>query len=94
MNQKFANDLKKDSEKQMTFVYSKFSPVDNCLKKEKVLLRDMVSLVQTNLLKLYVDLKEKDKIYQFFTQQSNQVASSNRMVLLDAKELEEYIKKT
>ena len=46
----------------------------------------MVQLVQTNLLKLYLELKEKDKIYGFFQNYSRQVA-------LDEKELEEYIKK-
>ena len=66
LNAKFAGELKKDQEKMVTFLYSKFSPVESCLKKEKVLLKDMLGLVQTNLLKLYVDLKEKDKIYQFF----------------------------
>ena len=66
LNAKFAGELKKDLEKSMIFIYSKFSPVESCLRKEKVLLKDMLSLVQTNLLKLYVDLKEKDKIYQFF----------------------------
>lgn len=34
-----------------------------CLRKDKVSLKDMVSLLQTNLLKFYVDLKEKDRIY-------------------------------
>ena len=66
LNSKFAGELKKDFEKQVTFMYSKFSPVESCLRRDKVLLKDMVALVQTNLLKLYVDLKEKDKIYQFF----------------------------
>ena len=66
LNQKFTGELKKESDKQVQFMYSKFSPVEACLKKEKVSLKDMVSLVQTNLLKFYVDLKEKDRIYQFF----------------------------
>lgn len=66
LNAKFAGELKKDTEKQVQFIYSKFSPVESCLRKEKVLLRDMLALVQTNMLKLYVELKEKDRIYQFF----------------------------
>jgi len=63
LNSKFAGELKKDSDKQVQFVYSKFSQVEMCLRKDKVSLKDMVSLVQTNLLKFYVDLKEKDRIY-------------------------------
>ena len=36
----------------------------NCIYQDKkVSLREMLSLVQTNLLKLYVDMREKDKIY-------------------------------
>lgn len=46
----------------------------------------MLSLVQTNLIKCYVDMKEKDKIYQFFQ-------NYQRQIYLDAKELEEYLKK-
>lgn len=86
MNTKFAAEVKRDSEKQVSFIYSKFSPVADCLRKDKVLLRDILSLVQTNLLKILVELKEKDKIYQFF--QVNQ-----KQLFIDAKELDVYIKK-
>lgn len=61
-------------------MYSKFSPVESCLKKDKVLMKDMLILVQTNLLKFYVDLKEKSKIYQFFQ-------DYQRQIVLDAREL-------
>ena len=66
LNSKYAGEVKKDAERTVQFVYSKFSPVESCLKKDKVLMKDMLILVQTNLLKFYVDLKEKSKIYQFF----------------------------
>ena len=68
LNAKYISEYKKDSEKRVSFFYSDFSPVDGCIKKEKVPLKDMLSLVQTNLLKLYFELKEKDKIYSFFLQ--------------------------
>jgi hypothetical protein len=88
LNQKFAGELKKESEKQVQFVYSKFSPVESCIKKEKVALRDMLSLVQTNLLKFYIDLNEKDRIYQFFS------TNQQRQILIDARELQEYINRS
>ena len=47
----------------------------------------MLSLVQANLMKLYVESKDKEKIYQFFQYFS-------RQIYLDAKELEEYLLKT
>jgi hypothetical protein len=85
LNAKFAGELKKDLEKEVKFLYSKFSQLANCIKQDrKVLLRDMLSLVQTNLLKLYVEMKEKEKIYTFFQ-------SYQRQIYLDARELEEYI---
>jgi hypothetical protein len=67
LNAKYAAELKKDPEREAKFLYSKFSPVADCIKiEEKTLLKDILKLVQTNLLKIYVELKEKDKIYQFF----------------------------
>ena len=65
-------------------MYSKFSPVEACLQKTKVNLRDMLSLVQTNLLKLMIDLKEKDRIYVFFQKY-------NKGLFIDPRELEDYI---
>jgi hypothetical protein len=87
LNSKYAGEVKKDSERTIQFVYSKYSPVEACLKKDRVLMRDMLSLVQTNLLKFYVDLKEKQKIYQFFQDYQRQ------QLLLDPRELQGYIEK-
>ena len=81
LNAKFAGELKKDLDKEVKFLYSKFSPVADCIRQEKILLKDMLNLVQTNLIKLYVDLKEKDKLYLFFQ-------NYQRQIVLDAKELE------
>ena len=81
LNAKYAGDIQKDQAKQVTFMYSKFSPVEACLQKTKVNLRDMLSLVQTNLLKLMIDLKEKERIYEFFQKY-------NKALLIDARDLE------
>lgn len=66
LNAKYAGELKKNLEMQVTFMYSKFSPLENCISKNKVSLKDMLSLVQTNMLKLYIEFREKEKIYDFF----------------------------
>lgn len=66
LNSKYAAEIQKDPTKQVTFLYSKFSYVEACLQKTKVSLRDMLFLVQNNLLKLLIDLKEKERIYDFF----------------------------
>ena len=86
LNAKYAGEIQKDQSKQVTFMYSKFSPVEACLQKTKVNLKDMLSLVQTNLLKLLIDLKEKDRIYEFFQKY-------NKGLFIDPRELEDYILK-
>ena len=86
LNAKYAGELKKDLEKEIHFCYSKFSPFADCIRDDKILLRDMLNLVQTNLVKFYVDLREKERIYAFFQ-------NYQRQIYLDAKELEEYLKK-
>jgi|LauGreDrversion4_2_1035121.scaffolds.fasta_scaffold67438_3 hypothetical protein len=66
LNAKFTAELKKDAEKQITFMYSKFSQLEACIPRTKVYLKDILSIVQTNLIKLYLEFREKDKIYDFF----------------------------
>lgn len=67
LNAKFAAELKKDENKEAKFLYSKFSPVADLIRQtEKVPLKEMLKLVQTNLIRIYVEMKEKDKIYSFF----------------------------
>ena len=66
LNAKFTAEMKKDSEKQITFMYSKFSQIEGCISRSKVLLKDILAILQTNLLKLYLELREKDRIYDFF----------------------------
>lgn len=87
LNLKFTSEVKKDPEREAKFLYSKFSPfADNINQKRKVLLKDILSLVQTNLLKMYVENKEKDKIYHFFQTNSKQM-------YIDAKDLDAHLQK-
>lgn len=87
-NAKHSGEIKKDQDKETKFMYTKFSPIADCIKQDrKVSLRDMLSLVQTNLLKVYIEMKDKDKIYQFFQ-------TYQKQIYLDSKELEEYLTRT
>ena len=85
LNAKYTGE--KDYSKQVVYYYSKFSPVEASIPKIKVTYKDMLTLIQTNLLKLYVDLKEKDRIYEFFQKY-------NKSLFIDQRELEEFIAKT
>ena len=85
LNARFSAELKKEPEKQVQFMYSKFSPIDSCISQNKVALKDIHLIVQTNLIKLYLELDEKDKIYDFFSKYT-------RNLTLDRKEVEDYIR--
>lgn len=57
-NKLFIPDLQKDKNKMISFLYSNYSPFNNLIKKGdkgNVLLRDVVALIQTALIKLYVE---------------------------------------
>lgn len=52
-----------------SFQYSKFSPFEGNIKTDKngnVLLKDVVSLIQTALIKLYVEQGNQKAIFEFF----------------------------
>ena len=57
-NRLFTSDLKKNRQ-FVKFQYSKFSPFSAIIKQDKtgngVSLKDVVSFIQTNLIKLYVE---------------------------------------
>lgn len=62
-NQMFVSELNKNQNKSVKFLYSKFSPFSNWIKKDKqvetgVILKEVVSFIQTNLIKLYVEMKD------------------------------------
>jgi len=60
-------ELRKDPNKDAEFLYSKFSPFVTCIRtEEKFKLRDILSLVQTVLLKLYIESDLVEKIHEFF----------------------------
>ena len=57
-----------------SFQYSKFSPFEGNIKMDKqgnVVLRDVVSLIQTALIKLYVEQGNQKAIFDFFDQPMN-----------------------
>lgn len=72
-NQQFIGELKKNPNKKQKFQYSKFSPFQNFIKKTKdgALLKDVVTFIQTNLIKLYVEKGDKKAIYNFFSSSHN-----------------------
>jgi hypothetical protein len=46
LNARYAGELKKDNDKDIKFLYSKFSPLADCIKqKEKIFLKDILSIV-------------------------------------------------
>jgi len=85
LSARYAGELKKDADKDIKFMYSKFSPLADCIKtKDKVLLKEILSLVQTNLIKLYVSMGEREKIYSFFS-------LNQKQILIDEKDLVEHL---
>lgn len=88
----FTSDLNKNPNKLKKFLYSKFSPFQNLIKREKteagVSLKDVVSFVQTNLIKLYVEKGDTKAIYNFFSniQHKNQI-------YIDYQEIDAFLSK-
>jgi hypothetical protein len=68
INSKYVAELRKDPSKQAEFIHSKYSLVSDVLKtEEKFLLKDILSLVQTALMKMYIEADMQDKIHSFFS---------------------------
>ena len=90
-NQQFIGELKKNPQKSKVFQYSKFSPFSNFIKKNKdgALLKDVVSFIQTNIIKLYVEKGDKKAIYNFFSSSHNK-----KSVYIDFKEIQEFLDRT
>ena len=89
LNGKVSLDLRKDPTKEYKFMESKYSPVADLVKKdERVVGKDVLALVQTNLIKLYVSLKERDRLYNFFNDNQNALGYQ-----CDSDDLEEYMKR-
>ena len=69
INAKYVAEVRKDSSKPADFIHSKYSLMDGILKvEEKFLLKDILSLVQTALIKMYIEADIQEKIHEFFSQ--------------------------
>lgn len=87
-NQQLAPDLKKGQTKSAKFQYSKFSPFAGLIKqKEAVSQVDIVSFIQTHLIKIYIQRNDKEAIQRFFSNSNNR-----RQFYLDFKEIEPYLR--
>lgn len=87
MNAKYLADIRNDPMKEAEYLYSKFSPFQECIKtNEKFLLKDILGLVQTNLLKLYIEAGLKDKVYEFFNTGSDEAKNKDaNLTTLDSQ---------
>lgn len=73
INAQYIAQLRKDPNKQAEFIHSKYSLMDGILNvDEKFLLKDILSIVQTALMKMYIEADMQEKIIEFFNQISNQ----------------------
>jgi hypothetical protein len=72
INSKYVAEVRKDSSKIADFIHSKYSLVGGILKEEeKFLLKDILGLVQTALMKMYIEADMQEKIHEFFSQISS-----------------------
>ena len=78
LNNKYLSELRKDEDKKAEFMYSMFSDVHNQIKKEEPkLLREILELVQTAIIKLYIEGNRQDRIYDFFNTYAGQNGSAS-----------------
>jgi hypothetical protein len=70
----------------VTFLHSKFSPFGYFIKKEPQLLKDVLSFVQTNLVKLYVEQGDKRAIYNFFANHH-----PRKQIFIDHQEVQNFL---
>lgn len=72
-NRLLVRDLRKNKAKLVELLYSKYSPFADYVRKQKggVALLDIVKFIQTNLLKLYVEMGNKKAIMNFFESKDN-----------------------
>ena len=88
-NRIFLPELKKPqlkNTKTVNFQYSIYSPFSAVVKKDKsggTLLKDVVAFIQTTLVKLYCEQKNKKAIFEFFHENTNR-----KQIYVDAQDLE------
>ena len=64
LNQKYLSELRKDEDKLAEFMQSEYRLNENVIKTEEAKpLREIVALVQTALIRLYIEDDVKDEIY-------------------------------
>lgn len=54
-NSKYVAELRKDPNKEIEFMFSTFSGVASKIRQEKQKLKDIVSHIQTAIVKMYID---------------------------------------
>ena len=87
MNQQFIGEIKKNPNKSKKFQYSKFSPFASFIKnKDGALIKDVVSFIQTIIIKLYVEKGDKKAIYNFFSSSHNK-----KSIYIDQTEIKEFL---
>ena len=65
--QKYLAELRKDPDKKAEFMYSQFSMFYQYINvDQEKSLKDILSLVQTAIIKLYIESNQQEKIYAFF----------------------------
>jgi len=69
-NSKYVAELRKDPNKEVEFMVSTFSQVAPKIRQEKQKLKDIVSHIQTAIVKMYIDADNNGdmemKVYDFF----------------------------
>jgi hypothetical protein len=100
INAQYVAQLRKDPNKQAEFIHSKYSLMADVLNvDEKFLLRDILELVQTALMKMYIEADMQEKIHEFFSQISNQnqvmsagvSITEQSQIYFNVTELEKYL---
>ena len=72
INAKYVAELRKDPSKPVEFIHSKYSFTADVLNvDDKFPMKDILSLVQTALMKMYIEADMQDQIHSFFSQISN-----------------------
>jgi len=80
-NSKYVAELRKDPNKEVEFMVSNFSQVASKIRQEKQKLKDIVSHIQTAIVKMYIDADNNGdmemKVYEFF---NNMVTHASQSV--------------
>lgn len=104
INSKYVAELRKDPNKDAEFMISQFSDIEKKINKEKQKLKDILSLVQMAIIKLYVDTDNngdmESKVQDFFNEmtfgQNSKIAGQidyrQRYLFLDEAEMQEFLR--